>query len=77
MFIYQVANLKPEDDSQMLGLPMSKTHIGLMGEYYCELVIQESKKLLGASNRNRHQIQFRGHTGGYRNEINTRAAACG
>ena len=63
--------------SQMLDLPMSKTHIGLMGEYYCELVIQESKKLLGASNRNRHQIQFRGHTGGYRNEINTRAAACG
>ena len=63
--------------SQMIGLPMSKTHIGQMGEYYCELVIQESKKLLrGTSeNRKRHCQTFR--RGGYRNEINSGATACG
>ena len=62
--------------SQMIGLPMSKTHIGLMGEYYCELVIQESKKLLNANKNSNKLIHLRNH-GGYRNEINSRAAACG
>lgn len=37
--------------SERLGLPISKTHIGQMGEYYCQLVIDESKKLLSGENR--------------------------
>ena len=32
--------------SHMLGLPIADTHIGQMGEYYCQKVIEESKKLL-------------------------------
>ena len=63
--------------SQMIGLPMSKTHIGMMGEYYCELVIEESKKLLGGTRRQRKGYYLMNHVGGYRNEINSGAAACG
>ena len=63
--------------SQMIGLPMSKTHIGMMGEYYCELVIEESKKLLGGTRRQRKRYYLMNHVGGYRNEINSGAAACG
>ena len=57
--------------SQMIGLPMSKTHIGLMGEYYCELVIQESKKLLDGTTRQSKGHYFTMHRGGYANEINS------
>ena len=32
--------------SDLLGLPMASTHIGMMGEYYCQLVIEECKKVL-------------------------------
>ena len=32
--------------SNMLSLPLSQTHIGNFGEYYCEVVLKESKKLL-------------------------------
>ena len=63
--------------SQMMGLPMAKTHIGLMGEYYCELVIQESKKLLAGNNRSRNRYYLNNHRGGYRYDINSGAAACG
>ena len=34
--------------SAMLGIPIGNTHIGQMGEYYCQKVIDESKKLLAA-----------------------------
>ena len=34
--------------SAVLGLPMGKTHIGQLGPYYCQQVIDESKKLLHA-----------------------------
>jgi len=37
----------------MLQAPMSQAHIGLMGEYYCRQVIEESKRLL--ENRRRTQ----------------------
>ena len=32
--------------AEILAVPMSRAHIGMMGEYYCGLVIAESKKLL-------------------------------
>ena len=32
--------------SDLLGLPMASTHIGMMGEYYCQLVIEECQKVL-------------------------------
>ena len=58
--------------SNMIGLPMQKTHIGDMGEYYCEIVIQESKKLLdaqkGKRNRRYHSVR---NKGGYRNDVNS------
>lgn len=64
--------------SDIIGLPMSKTHIGDMGEYYCELVIQESQKLLQAQKGKRKHGYFLMHNrGGYQNEVDTRAAACG
>lgn len=34
--------------SAVLNLPMGKAHIGLLGQYYCQQVIDESKKLLQA-----------------------------
>ena len=36
--------------------PMGHAHIGHLGEHYCEVVIQESSKLL----RNRQRLQHRG-----------------
>lgn len=30
--------------SGLLGIPQSEAHIGYLSEYYCELVISESKK---------------------------------
>ena len=32
--------------ADILAVPMSRAHIGMMGEYYCSVVIEESKKLL-------------------------------
>ena len=32
--------------SDILGLPMESTHIGMMGEYYCQLVIDACQKVL-------------------------------
>ena len=32
--------------ADILAVPMSRAHIGMMGEYYCGVVIEESKKLL-------------------------------
>ena len=72
--------------STVIGLPMAKAHIGDMGEYYCELVIQESQKLLeaykGKSKRisgktRRHGYHLSRKRRGYGNDIDTRAAACG
>lgn len=34
--------------SAVLAAPMSQTHIGYLGEYYCRLVIEESKKVLNS-----------------------------
>ena len=32
--------------SQKLALPLSETHIGLFGNYYCEVVMRESRKFI-------------------------------
>ena len=32
--------------SELLGLPMASTHIGMMGEYYCQQVIDACQKIL-------------------------------
>ncbi|MCL2343170.1 MAG: DUF3268 family zinc-finger domain-containing protein [Firmicutes bacterium] len=36
----------------VLQAPLSQAHIGYLGEYYCQLVIEESKRLL----ENRHRV---------------------
>ena len=43
----------------MLQAPLSQTHIGYLGEYYCRQVIEESKRML--ENRRRVQIGWRGY----------------
>ena len=37
--------------TELLQIPPSEVHIGLLGEYYCGEVIKESKKLLTQGNR--------------------------
>ena len=32
--------------SEFMGLPMASSHIGMMGEYYCQQVIDECQKVL-------------------------------
>ena len=72
--------------STVIGLPLAKAHIGDMGEYYCDLVIQESQKLLeaykGKSKRisgktRKHGYHLSRKRRGYGNDVDTRAAACG
>lgn len=41
----------------ILGTPMSEAHIGYLGEYYCQLVADESSKLI-----NRMTVEQRGAT---------------
>ena len=61
--------------SEMLGLPVDQTHIGLMGEYNCQCVIDEAKKMLdghSVKKRNKRKIKWEGdrayesHTGAAR-----------
>ena len=51
--------------SAMLGIPIGNTHIGQMGEYYCQKVIDESKRLLAAHAKR-----------SFRNECERRLARC-
>ena len=37
--------------AELLQIPPSEAHIGLLGEYYCGEVIKESKRLLAQGNR--------------------------
>ena len=46
--------------SHMLGLPIKDTHIGQMGEYYCQKVIEESRKLLDSQTKHSFQTQCEG-----------------
>lgn len=38
--------------TELLQIPPSEAHIGLLGEYYCNEVIKESKKLLAQRKQN-------------------------
>ena len=40
----------------VISAPLSQAHIGYLGEYYCQVVIDESKKLL-----ERRQIRYPSH----------------
>lgn len=48
--LYRDGTMTKEDAYQWLadiiGVPLSQAHIGCFGEYYCQMVIEESKKLL-------------------------------
>lgn len=49
--------------SDMLGLPVDQTHIGLMGEYNCQRVITESQKMLEGhpmKKRNKRKVMMEG-----------------
>lgn len=49
--------------SDMLGLPINQTHIGLMGEYNCQRVITESQKMLEGhpmKKRNKRKVMMEG-----------------
>lgn len=54
--LYETGFMSREDAyewlSATLGLPMEKAHIGQLGPYYCQQVIDESKKLLYAQKGN-------------------------
>lgn len=53
----------------ILDAPLSQAHIGYLGEYYCQVVIDESRKLL-----ERKRIRFPAHRGSARKGVE---AACG
>lgn len=37
--------------ADLICAPLSRAHIGYLGEYYCKLVIEESRKILGRSKK--------------------------
>lgn len=49
--------------ADLIAAPLSQAHIGLLGQYYCNLVIEESKKLL-AYQEKRKQNQWTNKRGG-------------
>lgn len=64
--LYTQGSMTREDAYQwlsaVLGIPMSQTHIGLLGEYYCQLVIAESQKVLNLpETKNHSQTGFHRH----------------
>lgn len=64
--------------SDVLCLPFLQTHIGQMGEYYCNKVIEESKKLLDQHPQlPKKGLQTHRKKGEDRYEADTRTAACG
>lgn len=44
--------------------PMSEAHIGHLGEYYCKLVIEESRKLLDRPRKMKSSPRFQVLQGG-------------
>ena len=50
--LYKRGHMSKEDAYQwlasILAAPMGQAHIGLLGEYYCRQVIEESKKVLNS-----------------------------
>ena len=53
--LHKKGHMSKEDAYQwlasILAAPMGQAHIGLLGEYYCRLVIEESKKVLNSRNQ--------------------------
>lgn len=52
--------------AETVGLPVEKAYIGFMGEYYCSLVIEESKKALSQLSmrkNNRLREMYEAHSG--------------
>ena len=53
--LYKKGHMSKEDAYQwlasILAAPMGQAHIGLLGDYYCRLVIEESKKVLNSRNQ--------------------------
>ena len=53
--LYKKGHMSKKDAYQwlasILAAPMGQAHIGLLGEYYCRLVIEESKKVLNSRNQ--------------------------
>ena len=53
--LHKKGHMSKEDAYQwlasILATPMGQAHIGLLGDYYCRLVIEESKKVLNSRNQ--------------------------
>ena len=53
--LYKKGHMSKKDAYQwlasILAAPMGQAHIGLLGEYYCRIVIEESKKVLNSRNQ--------------------------
>lgn len=50
--------------ADLLAAPLSEAHIGHLGEYYCKLVIEESRKILDMQQKKNQRIKFRIYQGG-------------
>lgn len=50
--------------AELISAPLSEAHIGYLGEYYCKLVIEESRKLLDQYRARQCRVRFRVVEGG-------------
>lgn len=50
--------------ADLISAPLSQAHIGYLGEYYCNLVINESKKVLEMFQQKEKKIRVRSYRGG-------------
>ena len=50
--------------ADLIAAPLSQAHIGYLGEYYCKLVIEESKKLLTRQQMRQQFLRMRKCRGG-------------
>ena len=68
LFAEQLIITSKQDAYQWLAdlvmAPMSEAHIGHLGEYYCKLVIEESRKLLDRSRKMKSSPRFQVLQGG-------------
>lgn len=44
--------------ADLISAPLSEAHIGHLGEYYCKLVIEESRALLEKQNKNKPPVRL-------------------
>ena len=50
--------------AELISAPLSEAHIGYLGEYYCKLVIEESRKLLDQYRVRQRRVRFQAVEGG-------------